>query len=70
MKRNCEYRNCCKDITEMRKDAKYCSRDCKGCENKYKKRRKEQLERYKEKDMLFVKNVKLIKEMLKGEDKN
>jgi len=70
MERTCEYRNCDKDISEMRKDAKYCSRACKSCESKYKRRRKAQLEKYKEKDMLFVKNVKTIKEMLKGTDKN
>lgn len=36
--RTCNYRNCSKDITKMRVNAKYCSRNCKGCEAKYDKR--------------------------------
>ena len=55
MKRICEYRNCNKDISEMRKDAKYCSRNCKTCERKYNKREdnKIKLEREHIKDLLI-----------------
>ena len=37
-KRICKYRNCDKDITDMRKNAKYCSRKHKSYERKYVKR--------------------------------
>jgi hypothetical protein len=55
MERKCEYRNCNKDISEMRKDAKYCSRNCKTCERKYNKREdnKIKLEREHIKDLLI-----------------
>lgn len=43
MNRICQYRNCIKDITEMRPNAKYCSRNCKSCERKYKSNEKKKL---------------------------
>ena len=55
MERKCEYRNCRKEITSMRKDAKFCSRNCKTCERKYNKREdnKIKLEREHIKDLLI-----------------
>jgi hypothetical protein len=47
-KRICEYRNCNKDISEMRKDAKYCSRNCKTCERKYSKREDNKINKQRE----------------------
>jgi len=41
--RICLYRNCKKDITEMRPNAKFCSRNCKSCERKYKSNEKNKL---------------------------
>ena len=42
--RNCSYRNCKADISEMRKDAKYCNRSCKCNEKIYIRRAKKSLE--------------------------
>jgi RNA polymerase-binding transcription factor DksA len=64
--RKCHYRNCDKDISHKRKDALYCSRLCKSCESKYKRRKKAQIEKWKEKDMILVKWIKIIE----GTDKN
>ena len=36
----CNYRNCNKDISHMRPDAKFCCRKHKNYENIYKKRKK------------------------------
>ena len=36
----CNYRNCNKDISNMRPDAKFCCRNHKTYENTYKKREK------------------------------
>lgn len=36
--RKCAYRNCNKDISDMRNDAKYCCRNHKSYEKLYKKR--------------------------------
>ena len=41
--RICNYRNCSKDISNMRSNAKYCSRNCKSCERKYKSNEKKKL---------------------------
>lgn len=41
--RTCLYRNCVKDISSMRSNAKYCSRNCKSCERKYKSNEKKKL---------------------------
>jgi hypothetical protein len=41
--RICNYRNCVKDISSMRSNAKYCSRNCKSCERKYKSNEKKKL---------------------------
>lgn len=68
MERLCNYRNCKKDISDMRPNAIYCSRNCKSCESKYIRRRKEQLEKYMKNDMIVVENIKKIKELLKGAD--
>ena len=38
--RICNYRNCEKEISNMRPNAKYCSRNCKSCERKYKSNEK------------------------------
>jgi hypothetical protein len=48
MERKCNYRNCGRDISNMRKDAKYCSRDCKSCERKYSKREDNKLKSERE----------------------
>jgi hypothetical protein len=53
--RKCNYRNCSKDITKMRPNAKYCSRNCKGCEAKYDKRE----------DNKIIKEQQHISKMLK-----
>ena len=67
MKRECTYRNCNKDISEMRKDAKFCCVNCKTCERKYKKRKKLLLEKYKQKGLENIKLLKII-EIIKKED--
>lgn len=41
--RICLYRNCKKDISNMRINAKFCSRNCKSCERKYKSNEKKKL---------------------------
>lgn len=41
--RICNYRNCDKDISNMRTNAKFCSRNCKSCERKYKSNNKKKL---------------------------
>lgn len=41
--RICSYRNCKKDISIMRANAKYCSRNCKSCERKYKSNERKKL---------------------------
>jgi hypothetical protein len=64
--RKCEYRNCGKDITEMRKDAKYCDRNCKGCENKYRRRKKDLLDKYINNEKEKINNYKNLMEMIKG----
>jgi hypothetical protein len=43
--RICNYRNCEKEISNMRPNAKYCSRNCKSCERKYKSNEKKKLEK-------------------------
>lgn len=68
--RICEYRNCCKDISHKRPQAKFCDRKCKSNESKYKRRRKALLEKYKQNDMNKVKEYKKLLEILKGADKN
>lgn len=67
-KRICTYRNCNKELDEsMRKDAIYCSRDCKTCEAKYRRRKKALLEKWKNKEMEKVNNIKeFIKIIQKG----
>jgi hypothetical protein len=66
MKRECTYRNCNKDISEMRKDAKFCSRNCKTCERKYIKRLEEFINKYKQIEMLKVKQYKELENLVKG----
>jgi hypothetical protein len=66
MERKCEYRNCKKDISERRANVKYCDRNCKSCENKYIKRRKEQLEKYMSIEMKRVEMYKKLKEMIEN----
>lgn len=66
MERVCAYRNCNVDITNKRKDAKYCSRNCKSCERKYKARRREQILRYSENEMKKVIAYKELMNNLKN----
>ena len=70
MERKCMYRNCDKDISNMRSDAKYCSRNCKGCESKYIRRRKLLIEKYKQNELKRIKDyidlTKIIENQLKG----
>jgi hypothetical protein len=61
MERKCEYRNCKKDISHKRPNAKFCDRNCKSCESKYKRRRKEELEKWTQNDMAIVNFIKQIK---------
>lgn len=68
-KRECNYRRCNNDITEMRKDAKFCCRGCKDMERTYKKRRELFIEKYKGIAMLKVNSYKKLKEIVKN-DKN
>jgi hypothetical protein len=70
MERNCEYRNCGKDISHKRPQAKFCDRKCKSNESKYVRRSKVLLEKYKQNDMKLVENYKKMIELLKGADKN
>ena len=42
MVRICQYRNCKKNIEQMRPNAKFCSRNCKSCERKYKSNEKKE----------------------------
>ena len=64
MERKCNYRNCGKDISTMRKDANYCSRDCKTCERKYNKREDNRikLEREHIKNLLIQSKEQTISE--------
>ena len=48
--RVCSYRNCSKDITTMRSNAKFCCIKCKRNELKYKQRMKKRIENNKRKD--------------------
>lgn len=68
MERECEYRKCKNDITEMRKDAKFCCRNCKDMERTYIKRKKMLIEKYKKSEMIKVEGYKRLKDIiLKGE---
>ena len=64
--RKCSYRNCGKDISEMRKNAKFCSRNCKTCESKYIKRKAILIEKYKQSDLEKVKQYKELVNLIKG----
>jgi hypothetical protein len=68
MERKCGYRNCSADISDMRKDAKFCSRNCKTCESKYKRRKNALLEKYMAEDMKRVEEYKRLMKIIKGED--
>jgi len=57
MERKCNYRNCGIDISNMRKDAKYCSRNCKSCERKYNKREDNKIENEKDHIKTLLKQV-------------
>jgi hypothetical protein len=65
MERKCSYRNCGKDISHMRKDAKYCNRNCKGCEGKYVKRQDNLIKEAMMADFEKVRAYKLFVEILK-----
>lgn len=65
-KRICAYRNCNVDISEMRKDAKFCSRNCKSCERKYKKRKEIFIEKYSQLELKKVEEYKKIKKMFEN----
>lgn len=67
MKRECEYRNCNNDITEMRKDAKFCCRNCKDMEQTYTKRKKILLEKYKQNELKKVEAYKKLLEIVKND---
>ena len=49
MKRNCNYRNCEKEI-EGKKNKQYCNRSCKTQEQTYRKREIKKLEKLKIKE--------------------
>lgn len=59
-KRICEYRRCNNDISEMRKDAKFCCRGCKDMEKTYRKRKVKLLKKYKENNMIKVEQYKKL----------
>ena len=64
MEIKCEYRNCGCDISNMRPNAKYCSRKCKTNEGKYERRRKQFIDKCKEKEMKEVELIKYIKKII------
>ncbi len=66
MKRECNYRNCNNDITEMRKNAKFCCRSCKDNEKKYIKRELQFIEKYSKKELEKVNNIKKLMFLIKG----
>lgn len=68
--RKCSYRNCGKSIEHKRRDAKYCDRNCKTCEQKYRKRKAILIEKYKQKELEKVKQYKELVKVIKGKDKN
>jgi len=70
MKRECSYRNCNIDITEMRKDAKFCCVSCRKMEQTYRKRRVKLIEKYKQKELLKVENYKKLLKIIKEEYKS
>jgi hypothetical protein len=70
MKRECSYRNCNIDITEMRKDAKFCCVNCRKMEQTYKKRRVKFIEKYKQNELLKVESYKSLLKIIKEEYKN
>lgn len=66
-KKECEYRNCKNDITELRIDAKFCCRGCKDMERTYIKRKKALLEKYKQEGLKKVENYKKLVESIKND---
>jgi hypothetical protein len=64
-KKECNYRNCNNDIIEMRKNAKFCCRNCKDMERTYIKRRKEWIEKYSKGDIDLVNNIKNLQKVIK-----
>lgn len=64
MERNCKYDKCNKDITDMRINAKYCSRACKTNKRKMDKywelRRKEGIES----DLALVESIKNFRNIM------
>jgi hypothetical protein len=67
MERNCQYRNCGKELPiEMKKDAKFCCRSCKQNELKYKNRKKALLDKYAQSEMKRVEDYKKLIEIIKG----
>jgi hypothetical protein len=70
MKRECNYRNCNKDISEMRKDAKFCCVNCRKMEQTYRKRKEMFIEKYKQNELKKVENYKNLLKLVKEEYKN
>ena len=60
MERECEYRNCKNDITEKKKEAKFCCRNCKYMEKTYIKRKANLIEKYKQIELKKVQDYKLL----------
>lgn len=63
--KKCDYRNCNKDISKMRKGTIYCSRNCKSCEYKYLKREDIKDESNKKNIVEMLKNVNMDMNIIK-----
>ena len=66
MERKCQNKNCCKDITEMRVNAKYCYRNCKSIDRKM--RKYWELKKIKgiEEQLKLVEDIKKIKKLIEN----
>ena len=58
--RICSYRKCDNDITEKKKEAKFCCRNCKNMEKTYIKRKEKLIEKYKQIELKKVEDYKLL----------
>jgi hypothetical protein len=61
----CNYRNCNRSLEQRRKGAKFCSSSCKSAEKTYIKRYKDKIEKYKAVEMERVKQIKILKKLIK-----
>lgn len=68
--RRCNFRRCNNDISEMRKDAKFCSVNCRKGEQTYRKRKQKFIDKWKNIELEKIENYKNIIKLIKEEYKN